>query len=145
VICNNGTRLDFDALMQRMHPAAKRIEKLSAEFPACFIAFDALALDDSDLRMQSFKIRRECLQTLEKLRTPFFQITPQTPDVKIARGWFKNARKFGLKGIVAKDERLRYESNKRTMLKIRNRQTLDCIAVGYAAGVLLLALPSRST
>ena len=46
-----GTRgLDFDALLQRIHPAASRVDLLAETTPASFVAFDLLALDDRDLR-----------------------------------------------------------------------------------------------
>ena len=38
-----GGKLNFDQLLQRIHPAASRIEKLSRERPALFIVFDVLA------------------------------------------------------------------------------------------------------
>ncbi len=37
---------DFDALSQRIHPAASRIELLSEQTPARYVAFDLLALED---------------------------------------------------------------------------------------------------
>src|SRR6202042_1427858 len=40
--------LDFDALSQRIHPAVSRVKMLAAETPASFVAFDLLALGDSD-------------------------------------------------------------------------------------------------
>jgi ATP-dependent DNA ligase len=42
--------LDFDALQQRIHPAASRVNRLAAETPAHVLAFDMLALGDRDLR-----------------------------------------------------------------------------------------------
>src|SRR6187399_2392753 len=42
--------LDFDALQMRLHPAASRVEKLSRETPASFVAFDLLAAGGRDLR-----------------------------------------------------------------------------------------------
>ena len=42
-------REDFDALGQRIHPAASRVERLAAETPACYVAFDLLARDDESL------------------------------------------------------------------------------------------------
>lgn len=42
--------LDFDALSQRIHPAASRIELLAQQTPAGFVAWDLLALDDDDHR-----------------------------------------------------------------------------------------------
>jgi len=41
VVSRHG--LDFDALQQRIHPAASRIAKLAEETPARFVAFDLLA------------------------------------------------------------------------------------------------------
>src|SRR5918998_6587275 len=35
--------LDFDALQQRIHPAASRIARLAKETPAAFVGFDLLA------------------------------------------------------------------------------------------------------
>src|SRR6185436_10653064 len=37
-----GGKLDFDQLLQRIHPAESRIRKLAAEHPAVYIAFDLL-------------------------------------------------------------------------------------------------------
>ena len=42
----SGDRLDFEALQQRIHPAVSRINRLAAETPARFVAFDLLALGD---------------------------------------------------------------------------------------------------
>src|SRR3954469_22184773 len=39
-------RADFSALLGRLHPAASRVERLSQEAPAAYIAFDLVALDD---------------------------------------------------------------------------------------------------
>src|SRR6476619_895313 len=41
VVPING-ELDFDALLQRIHPAASRIAKLSKQHPALYIVFDLL-------------------------------------------------------------------------------------------------------
>src|SRR5215471_992807 len=44
----DGSKLDFEALLQRIHPAASRVRLLAEQTPAAFIAFDLLALDDDD-------------------------------------------------------------------------------------------------
>ena len=44
VVRDADGREDFDALGQRIHPAASRIELLAAETPAVYVAFDLLAL-----------------------------------------------------------------------------------------------------
>ena len=41
-------RLDFEALQLRIHPAASRVKLLAAQTPAHFVAFDLLALGDTD-------------------------------------------------------------------------------------------------
>src|SRR4030081_999482 len=41
-----GGTFSFDALLQRIHPAQSRVQKLAAETPALLIAFDLLAGTD---------------------------------------------------------------------------------------------------
>lgn len=41
-----GNGFSFDALLQRIHPAASRVKRLAAETPAIFIVFDLLVGDD---------------------------------------------------------------------------------------------------
>src|SRR5215471_3982755 len=54
--------LDFEALQQRIHPAASRVKLLSQQTPASFIAFDLLALGDDDLTQRPLLERRETLE-----------------------------------------------------------------------------------
>ena len=61
VILDGTGGSDFEALQQRIHPAASRIERLAQELPARFVAFDVLALDDDSLLEQPFARRREHL------------------------------------------------------------------------------------
>ena len=42
IVVSSPRGLDFDALQQRIHPAASRIAKLAKETPARFVAFDLL-------------------------------------------------------------------------------------------------------
>src|SRR5260370_5953622 len=53
--------LNFDALLQRSHPADSRVRMLAATTPASLVAFDLLALGDDDLRGRSFTDRRTLL------------------------------------------------------------------------------------
>src|SRR5256885_11234618 len=57
-------REDFDALGQRIHPAASRVARLSAETPAVYVAFDLLASDGELLLASSFGERRAALERL---------------------------------------------------------------------------------
>src|SRR5678815_3225960 len=54
--------LAFEALQLRLHPAASRAAKLAQETPAAFVAFDALALGDRDLRGETQAVRRAALE-----------------------------------------------------------------------------------
>ena len=57
-------REDFDALGQRVHPAASRVERLAVETPACYVAFDLLAREDESLLERPFRERRAALESL---------------------------------------------------------------------------------
>ncbi|MGH9022032.1 MAG: ATP-dependent DNA ligase, partial [Acidimicrobiia bacterium] len=43
IVIASGSGLDFDALLQRIHPAASRVSMLAARTPASFVAFDLLS------------------------------------------------------------------------------------------------------
>ena len=49
IVIARGSRLDFQALQQRIHPATSRVTLLARETPASFVAFDMLALGDDSL------------------------------------------------------------------------------------------------
>ena len=53
--------LDFDALLQRIHPAESRVKRLAAETPASFVAFDLLALGDRNLLNEPLSVRHQLL------------------------------------------------------------------------------------
>src|ERR1700742_4441357 len=80
--------LDFDTLSQRIHPAASRVALLAETTPASFVAFDLLALDDTDLRGEPFATRRATLETALAAVAPPIHVTPATTDPAVARDWF---------------------------------------------------------
>ena len=57
-------RLSWEALSQRIHPAASRVELLSRTDPAQFVAFDVLARGERDLQAEPFGRRRAELEEL---------------------------------------------------------------------------------
>src|SRR6476469_9129445 len=73
-----GDRLEFEVLQQRIHPAASRVRLLSQETPARFIAFDLLALDDTDYTQQPFEERRAALEQALADVAPPIHLTPAT-------------------------------------------------------------------
>jgi ATP-dependent DNA ligase len=143
-----GTKgLDFDALLQRIHPAASRVELLSTTTPASFVAFDLLAVDDRDLRAEPFSERRALLEAVLGDAQPPVHLTPATTDPAVARDWFGRFEGAGLDGVVAKDIGLPYTEDKRLMMKVKHERTADCVVAGFRwhksgpiVGSLLLGL-----
>lgn len=126
-----GPRLEFDALQDRIHPAASRVELLSHERPAGFVAFDALALGEQDLTEEPFSARRARLENaLGGLGGPMY-LTRTTTDPDTAREWFDSFEGAGLDGVMAKPMRAPYQQNARTMLKIKHARTADVVLGGY--------------
>ena len=143
-----GERLEFEVLQQRIHPAASRVKLLAVETPASFIAFDLLALGDTDHTKDSFEDRRTALeQALIDARAPI-HLTPVTRDRETAQDWFSQFEGAGLDGVVAKPLAGTYQPDKRTMFKIKHQRTADCVVAGYrihksgpdSIGSLLLGL-----
>lgn len=79
--------LDFDALQLRLHPAASRVNKLAAETPASFIAFDLLARGDRDLRDRPQGERRTLLERALARATQYVHVTPCSRDRSVAEDW----------------------------------------------------------
>ena len=139
--------LDFDALLQRIHPAQSRIHRLAAETPASFVAFDLLALGDDDLRPLPFGRRREALEAALRGSSPPVHVTPATDDRQVALDWFDRFEGAGLDGVVAKPVDLPYRENERAMVKVKHERTADCVVGGFrwhksgpVVGSLLLGL-----
>ncbi len=123
--------LDFDSLLQRIHPAESRVRMLAEETPGSFVAFDLLALGDDDLRPRPFAERRAQLEKiLEKARPPI-HLTPATDDPELARQWFSRFEGAGLDGVVAKPVDGPYLEDKRAMLKVKHDRTADCVVGGF--------------
>jgi ATP-dependent DNA ligase len=132
-------RLDFDALLQRIHPAASRVKKLAAETPATYVVFDLLV--DERGRDLTGKPLGERRAALEKFAGKYFaeggrvRLSPVTGEFGEAKRWFQ--RMLGpLDGVVAKRVDAAYASGERSgaMVKIKNRRTADCVVGGFRYG-----------
>jgi ATP-dependent DNA ligase len=147
IVIATGASLDFGALQQRIHPAKSRVDRLAAETPASFIAFDLLALGDDDLTQQGFATRRARLEAAMARSRPPVHLTPATDDPAVARDWFEVFEGAGLDGVVAKPAHLGYRQNERVMQKVKHLRTADCVVAGFrwhtsgpVVGSLLLGL-----
>ncbi len=126
-----GNRLDFDALQQRIHPAASRIRLLAGQTPASFVAFDLLALGEEDFSSRPFGERRTALEQALAGSSAPVHLTPATRDRDTAGRWFRQFEGAGLDGIVAKALDASYQPDKRTMFKVKHERTADCVLAGY--------------
>jgi ATP-dependent DNA ligase len=139
-------REDFDALVQRIHPADSRVELLSQQTPARYVAFDLLALGNDALLERPFAERRAALEKL--LGEPRFasvpvELMPSTGDPARAREWLRDAE-----GSIAKLRSASYAAGKRTgMFKVKRLRTIDAVVIGWrpgkearTVGALILAL-----
>ncbi len=149
IVADTGRNtLDFEALQQRIHPAASRVKLLAEQTPASFVAFDLLALGEEDLTQRPFAERRDRLEQALAAATAPIHITPATRDFDTARRWFDEFEGAGLDGLIAKAPTLTYQPDKRVMTKIKHKRTADCVVAGYrvhksgedSIGSLLLGL-----
>jgi ATP-dependent DNA ligase len=130
IVVVQGSRLDFDRLTDRIHPAASRVKLLAAQTPATFVAFDVLALEDEDLTGSPFAHRRAVLTGLFASR-PHVRVTRATEDAKLARSWFETFEGAGLDGVVAKPLGDPYRPGERAMVKVKHERTADVVVAGY--------------
>jgi ATP-dependent DNA ligase len=146
VVVQDG-RLEFETLLERIHPADSRVRMLAERTPASFVAFDLLALEDTDVMQVPQRERRHALaELLEAAHDPVF-LAPATHDVARAGEWFEQFEGAGLDGVVAKRLDLPYRPNERVMVKVKHERTADCVVAGYrphksgdVVGSLLLGL-----
>ena len=131
VIGESGDRLDFEALQQRIHPAASRVTLLSEQTPARFVAFDLLALGDTDYTKAPFADRRAALVEALAPAGPPVHLTAATTDKALAEQWFHQFEGAGLDGLIAKPLDGLYQPDKRTMFKVKHERTADCVVAGY--------------
>jgi len=147
IVIATGDRLDFDALLQRIHPAQSRVAKLAAETPGSFVAFDLLAEGDDSWLTTPLAGRRSRLEALMAHAASPVYLTTATRDVETARRWLEVFEGAGLDGVVAKSLDGAYQPDVRAMLKIKHARTADCVVAGYrwhksggVVGSLLLGL-----
>jgi ATP-dependent DNA ligase len=144
-------REDFDALGQRVHPAASRVERLAVETPAVYVAFDLLAHGQESLLERPFSERRAALESL--LASGEFAAAPvelmeATTSVKDAQRWL-----LGAEGAIAKERSAPYRpGERRGMAKVKRVRTIDAVVVGWrpgkepdTVGALILGLYGDST
>lgn len=128
----NG-REDFDALGQRIHPAASRIERLAGETPAVYVAFDLLAHEDRSLLELPLRERRAELEQLlsgRQFKGAPVELMQTAESVDGARQWLESAE-----GAIAKERSAPYRPGERKgMVKVKRVRTIDAVLVGWRPG-----------
>ena len=151
IVVPSNRAFSFDALLQRIHPAQSRVDKVAHETPALFIGFDLLvdahgrSLVDEPLAARREKLAALAEADLRGMRR--FRLSPATAKLTEAKGWLKRVGAT-LDGIVAKRRDCSYRSGERTgMQKIKNYRSADCVVGGFrynegkpVVGSLLLGL-----
>jgi ATP-dependent DNA ligase len=119
---------EFDLLSQRIHPAASRVERLAAETPSQFVAFDLLAEGDEQLLELPYTERRERLAAV--IAEPI-QLTPVAATAADAEQWLHGDSE----GVVAKRADAPYLPGERTgMVKIKRVRSLDAVVMAFRFG-----------
>lgn len=141
----------FDALLQRIHPAPSRVQRLKAETPALFIGFDLLAdADGASLVSLPLRDRRKRLERFARKSFHaggLMRLSPASESLKDAKSWLDRVGST-LDGIIAKRRDLPYRAGDRSgMQKIKNYRSADCVVGGFrynegkpVVGSLLLGL-----
>lgn len=151
IVIRSGAGLDFDALLQRIHPAASRIQRLSQETPATYMIFDLLVdARGKSLVASRLSARRMALQEFaaasigQKSRSKApakinshvaasqIVLSPASSDFATAERWMREGAASGWDGVVAKRLDCEYTSGERTgMVKVKRIRTADCVVGGF--------------
>jgi ATP-dependent DNA ligase len=124
---------DFDALGQRIHPAASRVERLAHETPARYVAFDLLAQGERALLELPFEERSATLRELldgHEFAGASVEPIERTASAEAARVWLASAE-----GAIAKERESPYRpGERRGMVKVKRVRTIDAVLVGWRPG-----------
>ncbi len=131
IIVTVDDHLGFDSLQQRIHPAESSVTKLSVETPAEFVAFDVLAVNDTDLTDEPFRDRRQIHEAIGATFEAPIHLVPSTLDREIAHDWYVRFEGAGLDGLIAKPRDGTYLPNKRVQYKVKHTRTADVVIAGY--------------
>jgi ATP-dependent DNA ligase len=133
VVRDGDGREDFDALGQRVHPADSRVQRLSVETPAVYVAFDLLADGDDSLLERSFAERRAALEALidgERFAAAPVELMDTVASAEEAQPWLAHAE-----GAIAKERAAHYRPGERKgMVKVKRVRTIDAVLVGWRPG-----------
>jgi len=133
IFIQTGDGLDFDALLQRIHPAASRVRRLAQETPASYAVFDILVDERGE---ELFRLPlRERRAALERFGKAYFKreiaVSPATNDRRDAESWLAGGVAW-FDGVIAKRALEPYHFGDRdAIVKIKRAYTADCVVGGF--------------
>jgi ATP-dependent DNA ligase len=135
---SDGRTLSFDQLLQRIHPAKSRVQRLARETPATLIVFDLLvgeqgeSLTDLPLKERRAELERFAKRHLKDRE--HIVLSAVTTKFSLAKRWFEKTG-TGLDGVIAKRLDLPYQTGNRAgMVKVKKLRTADCVVGGFRYG-----------
>ena len=133
VVRDADGREDFDALGQRIHPAASRVERLSGETPALYVAFDLLARGDEG--PCSSGPSPSAVRRLEQLLRRRFHRGARRADGVHGRDRARPRVARRAEGAIAKERDAAYRPGERKgMVKVKRVRTIDAVVAGWRPG-----------
>jgi bifunctional non-homologous end joining protein LigD len=108
------------------------IKRARAKYPAVCSVFDCLYLDGRPIVNEPLVRRRAWMEDATKRGSPYRVSEMVSEGAEL----FKAAVQMGLEGIMAKERNSRYRAGTRSgqWLKIKKRQTMECLIIGYTKG-----------
>ncbi len=134
IVClDSAGRPQFKKVINRlMSGSPSVIEKLSKSNPVYCYVFDCLYLDGRSLVNEPLTKRKDFLKDSMRADTPY-RFSQAIDD---GHSLFEAARVHSLEGIMAKRKEGRYLPGKRSdnWLKIKVRNSVECLVIGYTKG-----------
>lgn len=127
-------RPSFPLLQQREQVAEPlKISLLARRLPATYVAFDLIFLDDRPRYLLPLEERRALLEGCLK-ESPRLVLSRAVPEH--GRAFFAQAVAQGFEGVMAKAKDSPYliGTRSRYWLKIKPRQSEECLIIGYTPG-----------
>jgi bifunctional non-homologous end joining protein LigD len=123
----------FKNVIHRIQQSGQRaVERARAKYPAVCYVFDCLYLDGRPIVNEPLVRRRAWMEDAIKRESPYrvSEVVTEGPEL------FQAAVEMGLEGIMAKERNSRYRAGTRSgqWLKIKKRQTTECLIIGYTEG-----------
>lgn len=135
IVVFEGNLPSFSLLQQREHVESSfKASILSKKFPANYLVFDVLYSSSHGWVTREQLIRRK--KVLEEISADAKRVAVIDFVDEKGEEFYEKVTKLGIEGVIAKKKTSPYLTGKRSefWVKIKKRQTLDCVIVGWLEG-----------